>query len=386
MPFNSKEWAAAKYRGQNLIGIKQHKEDPCRFLLEVNIKKIRRRKFVTINESGADLYHAAMDQHATFRADIRAGYFVDAYTFGEVFSQMMAIKSITDRWRTMQTARYYNHVAPFLGGMNVNDIRAQHIDQVSAAARSMKPASQKAIIDLVKATLRHARENKIIKDLPLEARHNVKVIAAQQKTIVTDAQNKFTAVHRAIVTEFANDPAMCCIFLFGLYGRRKAEVLRMEWKHIDFGNGRYLIPGSHSKVKTDFVFTLPDEIARTLRKIKGQRRGLIFKNPTTKGEYSNIHPKYKLIRRSSGWKEFTFHRMRNLLASVLHSRGVSSSHISSVLGHTNPATVLQYLTMERTQPIIEQEINLTLYGDRDPEKANAYKRTREAEEVLTSVF
>jgi hypothetical protein len=44
----------------------------------------------------------------------------------------------------------------------------------------------------------------------------------------------------------------------------------------------------------------------------------------------------------------------------LHSQGVNASYISSILGHTNPNTVKQYLTMERTQSIIENEINRVL--------------------------
>lgn len=362
MPFDSKQWQRVKYRGGDLVGIKQHKDDLRRFMFEVNIKKIRRRMFTVIDVKSVERYLMAMDQYATFKADIRAGYFIDAATFGEMFSRMLGVKDITQQWHNMQEATYRNHIAPYLGDMNLQDIRPHHIDVVKAAANKNAPATIKAIIDIVKATLRHALEDKMIKTLPLEPRHDVKVSAAQQKTIVTDATGKFKAVHDAIVTEFLHDPAMRCIFLFGLNGRRKAEVLRMQWEHIDFNTMQYIIPGEHSKVKIDFVFSLPDEIADTLRKIKGKRRGLIFKNPRTSKKYSNIQQHIEQIRKASGWEHFTFHTMRNLLASMLHSRGVSTSHISSQLGHTNPATVLQYLSMERVQPIIETAVNAVIHG------------------------
>lgn len=368
MPFESKQWKRVTYRGGYLIGIKQHKEDPRRFMFEVNIKKIRRRMFAVIDAKGAEKYLMAMDQYAAFKADIRAGYFIDAATFGEMFARMLAVKDITQQWHNMQEATYRNHIATYLGDMNLQDIRPHHIDAVKAAANKNAPATIKAIIDIVKATLRHALEDKIIKTLPLEPRHDVKVSAAQQKTIVTDATGKFKAVHDAIVTEFIHDPAIRCIFLFGLNGRRKAEVLRMQWEHIDFSTMQYMIPGEHSKVKIDFVFSLPDEIADILRKIKGKRRGLIFKNPHTGKKYSNIQQQIEQIRKASGWEHFTFHTMRNLLASMLHSRGVSTSHISSQLGHTNPATVLQYLSMERVQPIIETAVNAVIHGIEETDK------------------
>lgn len=311
---------------------------------------------------GPERYREALDRYSEFRADIKAGYFVYAATFGEMFARMMAVKNISHRWHDMQEATYRNHIAPYLGDMNLIDIRPHHIDEVKAEVISKAPATIKGIIDIIKATLRHALEDKTIKTLPLERRHDIKVIAAQQKTIVTDAIGKFKAVHDAIVTEFLYDPVMRGVFLFGLYGRRKAEVLRMRWDHIDFKTMQYMIPSDHSKVRIDFVFALPDEIAVTLRKINGKRRGLIFKNQRTGKAYSNIHPKIEQIRKASGWNRFTFHTMRNLLASMLHSRGVSTSYISSVLGHTNPVTVQQYLSMERIQPLIEQSVNAVIYG------------------------
>lgn len=376
MPFESKQWKRVKYRGGYLIGIKQHKEDQRRFMFEVNIKKIRRRMFATIEAQGSERYRSALDRYSEFRADIKAGYFVNAATFGEMFARMMAVKHISERWREMQKATYRNHIAPYLGDMNLIDIRPHHIDEVKAEAVGKAPATIKAIMDVVKATLRHAIEDKTIKTLPLERRHDIKVIAAQQKTIVTDAIGKFKAVHDAINTEFIHDQAMRCVFLFGLYGRRKSEVLRMRWEHIDFKAMQYMIPADHSKVRIDFVFALPDEIAGTLRKISGKRRGLIFKNPRTGKEYSNIHPKIEQVRKASGWNRFTFHTMRNLLASMLHSRGVSASYISSILGHTSPVTVQQYLSMERVQPLIEQQINAVIAGSEETDVKDDQRSTK----------
>jgi len=365
MPFESKQWKRVTYRGGYLIGIKQHTQDPTRFMFEVNIKKIRRRMFIVIEAQGSERYREALDRYSEFRADIKAGYFVDAATFGEMFARMMAVKNISHRWRDMQEATYRNHIAHYLGDMNLIDIRPHHIDEVKAEVIGKAPATIKGIIDIIKATLRHALEDKTIKTLPLERRHDIKVIAAQQKTIVTDAMGKFKAVHDAIITEFLHDPVMRGVFLFGLYGRRKAEVLRMRWDHIDFKTMQYMIPADHSKVRIDFVFALPDEIATILRKINGKRRGLIFKNPRTGKEYSNIQPQIEQIRKASGWERFTFHAMRNLLASMLHSRGVSTSYISSVLGHTNPVTVQQYLSMERVQPLIEKAVNAVINGSEE---------------------
>jgi len=362
MPYNSKEWKSVTYRSSKLIGIKQHKTNNKKFMLEVNIKKLRKRKFITLDNKGEDLIREAIECYSSFRLDIKQGYFIEAKTFEDIFRRMLLIKNISYRWKKMQEATFKNHIDTYIGQKNIKDIRVYDIDEVMIKVKSKAPASKKAIMDIIKGVMRYAKEEKIIKNLPFEIRHNIKVNALQQKTLVTDAKNKFIAVHRAIVEIFKDDPTMRCIFLFGLYGRRKSEVLKMEWKHIDFINERYTIPSNNSKVKISFLFSLPNEIISTLKEIQECKRGLIFKNRNNNKRYTNLQKQIKLIRYASGWKDFTFHSMRNLLASNLHSRGVSSSYISSVLGHTNPNTIKQYLTMERIQPIIEEEINKTLYG------------------------
>ena len=362
MPYKSKEWKSVLYRGSKLIGVKQHIRDKQRFMLEVNIKKLRKRKFITLEYKGEELIREVMESYATFKTDIKQGYFLEAKTFTDMFKRMLLIKSTSYRWQKLQEATFRNHIEQFIGQKNIKDIRVYDIDEVMIKARLKAPASKKAIMDIIKGVMRYAKEEKIIKNLPFEIRHNIKVNALQQKTLVTDAQNKFIAVHRAITEVFKDNATFRGIFLMGLYGRRKTEVLKMEWKHIDFINEQYTIPNNNSKVKISFVFSLPNEIIETLRNIKGLKKGLVFKNSNNNKKYTNLQKQIKLIRIASNWNEFTFHSMRNLLASNLHSRGVSSSYISSVLGHTNPNTIKQYLTMERIQPIIEEEINKTLYG------------------------
>lgn len=360
MAYSSTEWKQITYRGSKLIGIKQHKRSKKRFMFEVNIKALRKRKFISIDEKGENGIRTALELYAEFKADIKAGYFVEAKSFEDIFKRMLLMKNISTRWQKMQEATYRNHIKPYMGSKNIKEISSYDIDEVLIKARSKAPATKKGIMSIVKSVLKYAQEDKLIKVLPLENRHNISVNALEQKTLVTNPNEKFIKVHSAIYSVFKDDIAMKSIFLFGLYGRRKAEVLQMDWKQIDFKNAQYIIPSTHSKIKTDFVFSLPKEIATALKQLPQPKRGLIFINPRTRKRYTNIQREIKVVRAVAGWKEFTFHSMRNLLASTLHARGVNASYISSVLGHTNPNTVKQYLTMERTQTVIEEEINSIL--------------------------
>ena len=360
MPYNSTEWKAVKYRSNKLIGIKQHKKKENSFMLEVNIKALRKRKFITIDEKGENRIRTALDLYSEFKADIKAGYFLEAKSFEDIFKRMLLMKNISLRWQKMQEATYKNHIKQYIGNKNIREINSYDVDEVLIKARSKAPATKKSIMNIVKSVLKYAQDEKIVKILPLENRHNISVNALEQKTLVTNPSEKFMKVHSAIYSVFDDDIAMRIIFLFGLYGRRKAEVLQMSWQHIDFKNAQYIIPSNHSKIRTDFVFSLPQEISAALKQLPQQKKGLIFVNPRTLKRYTNIQREIESIRAVSRWKDFTFHSMRNLLASTLHARGVNASYISSVLGHTNPNTIKQYLTMERTQTVIEEEINSVL--------------------------
>jgi len=362
MPYNSKEWKCITYRSNKLIGIKQHKKNNKKFMLEVNIKKLRKRKFITLEYKGEELIREVIEYYSSFKSDIKQGYFIEAKSFTDMFNRMMLVKNSSVKWNKMQKAIFKNHIEMFIGHKNIKDIQVYDIDEVLINTTVKAPSSKKAIMDIIKSVMKYAKEEKLIKDIPLEARHNIKVSALQQKTLVTDASSKFISVHKAIVKVFNCNPSFKAMFLFGLYGRRKTEVLKMKWEHIEFKSKQYTIPSEHSKIKITFSFSLPKEIIATLNEIQGVKRGIIFKNKHSK-RYTNIQKQIELIREYSKWDDFTFHSMRNLLASNLHSRGVSSSYISSILGHTNPNTINQYLTMERTHTLIEKEVNKTLFED-----------------------
>jgi len=198
MPYKSKEWKRVKYRGNTLIGIKQHIKDSSRFIFEVNIKSLRKRKFIIIKSIGESRLRSAIDRYSEFKADIKKGYFVEARTLEDMFKRMLLIKSISFRWQKLQEATFKNHIKPLIGQKNIKDIRSYDIDEVMIRTRDKAPASRKAIMDIIKSIMRYAQEDKIIKDLPFEIRHNIKVNALQQKTLITNAQNKFIQVHRAI--------------------------------------------------------------------------------------------------------------------------------------------------------------------------------------------
>ncbi len=349
MPYNSRNWKPAIYRNQVLTGIKQHRMNDNKFLFDVSMKKIRRKKIIVLSGTESERHQAAIRFYSEFRSDIYQGYFLDAVTFEEMFNRWLSLKQST-RWTRSQLGVYQNHISRHIGVMNMKDIQAKDIDRVMITVKDNAPRTRKGIISIIKNVLTLALNEKIIKSLPIEPRHSVVVNAAEQKTLIIDAETKYQAVHESIMTMFAHDPSFRAVFLFGLNGRRKSEILSLEWHDVSLGDRTYIIKGSHSKVKQDLSFSLPGEIMEALEEIKPNNpKGLVFPNPNTRQAYTNIRQQIQMIRDHSGWHEFGFHRMRNLTSSALFGSGVDASYLSSLLGHTSPETLKQYLTMQRKE-------------------------------------
>lgn len=373
MSYCSQDWKPATYRGQTLTGIKQHKEDGKRFLFDIALKKIRRKKIITIDGSESERYQAAIRAYAEFRADIYEGYYIDPVTFEEMFNRWIALKQPT-RWTQLQAGVYRNHIKRHLGSINLKSILPKDIDRIMIAAKGKAPATRKGIISIVKSVLSFAIDEKIIKILPLEPRHSVTVNAAEQKTIIMEAERIYKSVYQSIVTVYTDHPTWRAIFLFGLSGRRKTEVLSLEWDHISLESRTYTIKAEHSKIKQDLAFTIPADVMEALKEIMPDTpKGLIFINPSTGKAYSDIRSEVQKIRDHSGWVDFGFHRMRNLLSSALYGQGVEAANLSSVLGHTSPETLKQYLTMQRSKSceIVEAAAKKLLQGIDDKTKVHS---------------
>ena len=349
MPYNSKDWKAAVYRGQILTGIRQHKENDNKFLFDISMKKIRRKKITTFDGSESQRHQAAIRAYAEFRADIYEGYYIHPVTFEELFMRWVQLKQHT-RWTRSQEGVYRNHIRQHLGDMNLKSIQSKDIDSMMLPIKHKAAATRKGIISIVKSVLMFGIDEKIIKTLPFEPRHKVTVNAAEQKTVIMEAEEKYKTVYQSIMSIYADHPTWRAIFLFGLNGRRKTEILSLQWDHISLESKTYLIKAEHSKIKQDLTFIIPSDVMEALKEIMPNNpKGLIFPNPKTGKAYTDIRSQVQKVRDHSGWNEFGFHRMRNLLSSALFGVGVDAANLSSILGHTSPETLKQYLTMQRKE-------------------------------------
>ncbi len=167
--------------------------------------------------------------------------------------------------------------------------------------------------------------------------------------IVVNATEKYIELHKTINKVFRKDLFWRTFFKFGLYsGRRKGEIIKLKIDNIDLKNDLYII--EDTKNSETQQFTIPKDLKQDLTSLYNKQlnnvvSGLLFENPNTNQEYTQIQSKINLIKKSITQYNFTFHKFRHILVSYLGEQGVDSIYLSGILGHKHSQSINSYLSL-----------------------------------------
>jgi len=327
-------------------GIKVHKSDNNKFLLECTVNKKRTRKiFIAHSALGTkDRLKTAYEERealiSTLESQSNSGANLNA-TVDDYFNIHKKSRKWSEEVRRGYENYYKKHIQPFIGSQKVINIQPYHISRVMDNLVHYANRTRKMALEILKPLFKRAVSDRLILISPVTDEHHVKRNQKAEKRLVPDAVKKYRAVHKAIMTVYKDNPHHRALFLFGFSGRRKTETIRIKWEDIDFKNKTYIIVGENSKTDADMTFTLSDDLIDALSEFR-DIKGKVF-------NISWISDAVKKIRIASGVKEFTFHYMRNLCVSALSTQGVEAITLSGLLGHTSTATVKQYLDLQREE-------------------------------------
>lgn len=142
------------------------------------------------------------------------------------------------------------------------------------------------------------------------------------------------------------------IFMFLMHGRRRNEVLTLEWSDIDFKNNTYTIKAMNNKARIDMTYYLSKRLKDLLEDYGIEDKGYVFKKTSNHSlPYSadalNHYWKtkeYKYTNRkgypSKYVRPITMHQLRNAIATYLKNEmGVSNDIVGQLLGHKQNKTV-----------------------------------------------
>lgn len=333
---------ASDYNKTKHTGIKLHK-DGITFMFDIRVLGVRKRKIWESNprHTKADRLKTAYTEMEKFREEAEHQHTITADMNATVLDYWTKLKAVKN-WKPYMVKEYdhyYNRNLSKLSDIKIKDLKPAHFTNLNTTLTHLSIRSRLKAYEILQPLIALAIEDEIIIKSPIKKNHIVKRKSMEEKKVIVDASSKYKEVYKAIHSIYVDKPVYRAAFLLCFHGRRVSEALQLQWQDIDFGNNTYTVRGHTSKVNTDMTFKLPSDVMEALLEFR-DIRGQVF-------PFKSIDRQYYKIREATGIKEFTAHWMRNLSVSALASMGVSSMHLSAMLGHQDGNTIRKYLSLQR---------------------------------------
>jgi len=287
--------------------------------------------------------------------------------YNELFNEYMSIKGIlqSSSEQLNKRNRHRNHIAPIIGHLKLKKIKykdCQHIVNNVIYFQNLAPKTAKNILAVVKTVLNYAVRNEYIKknvsnyvEIPnFDNKYNIDLSPIQIKTLINN------------ILTFEN-PLYRDIFIFALHGRRKSEILSLQWGQIDLESQLYIIPPQKNKSRKFDVHSMTPLLHSLLKKryIDGLKlldssisltknfeslvkdSDYVFISSQTGTRLKDVKRPFQKLKKLSGISRFRFHDFRHLLATyTLNNKKLPIEHISQALGHSSIEVTQKYLTKD----------------------------------------
>ena len=357
----------ADYTATKHKGLFVHKKDSNKFLFNFRLNGKATRKTFQANPSHGKsdklkTAYKAMEELKEVKNRVGLSGANLKATTDEYFDRLQLMTERNDDTQKAYKYHYDKYIKPLIGNMKITNITPRHISDITALTKHLANSTRQKSTAILIPIFRLAIDEELIQFSPIKQIHKIKRKQLEEKKVISDAETKYKQVHKAIHQVFGtddlivldkNNKVQCSVnhkiralFLFGFYGRRKTETLHLKWDDIDFKNNTYRIRGTNSKINTDMSFQLAEDVKEALLKCERFGEYIFSSNRDSSRPISEIREHTAKVQAITV-PEYTFHWMRNLAVSALSAMGVEAIHLSSMLGHTDTATVKQYLSLQR---------------------------------------
>lgn len=207
-------------------------------------------------------------------------------------------------------------------------------EATSKRGKELSQNSKHSYFSKVKASLKQAQKEGIIKQNPAEQVEGIKQ-GEPEREFLTEEEVQEIMKHDCEI------PVIKSAFLFGCFtGLRHSDIMKLKWSEVQFSNenGHYI---RFRQKKTKGYETTPvNSDAITLLGNRGNPDEKVFKDLS----YSAWHNQ-KLrdwMRKAGIMKNITFHCSRHTYATLLLTKGVDIMTVSKMLGHKELKTTQVY--------------------------------------------
>jgi integrase len=179
-----------------------------------------------------------------------------------------------------------------------------------------------------------------------EPRERVRFLSdVELSAVLLKAQEHAAWMHAAVIVSIAT-------------GLRQGELLRLEWKDIDFEGKTITVQlgkNTSGGAPKRRIVHLPAPAVEALKKLR--RDGVVGPasvfvqadgSPINK---SRLRVQWILVRTAAGLVDFKWHDLRHSCASYLAQAGASLVEIGSVLGHSSPSITSKYSHLVAGKPV-----------------------------------
>jgi integrase len=173
-----------------------------------------------------------------------------------------------------------------------------------------------------------------------EPRERVRFLSdTELAAVLREAEKQSPAMHAAVVTSLAT-------------GLRQGELLRLEWKDVDFDKATVTVLVSKSTKRRSVHLPVPAIAAlKLLRKsVVGPKRVFVQEDGQPWDKFF-INYRWQLVRAAAGLTDFRWHDLRHSCASFLAQNGATLVEIGSVLGHSSPSITSKYSHLVQGKPV-----------------------------------
>ncbi len=164
---------------------------------------------------------------------------------------------------------------------------------------------------------------------------------------VYELMDEVPTSHSQSTEQYAKEPHRKRMVLAYLHtGARKSELFNLRWDDVDFSDRRVRLWTRKRDGGLEFDWIpMTEQLAATLheQKLETAWQEFVFVNSKTGRPYANADRMIKRVCDRIGVKQFSFHAIRHLTASILLKAGVDLATIQLILRHRSITTTARYV-------------------------------------------
>ena len=297
-------------------------------------RKDRNAWFVTVNGSRHNLGPDREEAQRRFHELMLYGDVKSSDTALTVFSLFDEFLDWTKSQRAEQTYLWYRErleafVKYLKNDLSFEQLKPFHLAKWVAKHPSWSATHQRNCMRAVQRPYRWAHQMGFIDSNPIE--YVEKPAAERREQIVTPEE------YSDIMSNILSSEFQDLVSIAWETGARPQELLRVEVRHIDLANSRWVFPPHESKIKTRHRMIYLNETALqiTTKRLQVVKEGKLFRN--TKGgawKPDAVGCQFGRLKKRIG-RRLSLYTFRHSFATRLLTEGIDSMTVATLLGHAD---------------------------------------------------